>query len=99
MAVIVRCSIVPALKGRDVATAELTQEAAKPHAAHASGGLVGLLLGPLVALLIWLAPISPDPKVHHALAITAFMVLYWVFEPIELGLTALIGCFLFWALG
>ena len=27
------------------------------------------------------------------------MVAYWIFEPIEHGVTGLIGCYLFWALG
>ena len=31
-------------------------------------------------------------------AIIAFMIIYWLAEPIDHGLTALIGCYLFWAL-
>jgi solute carrier family 13 (sodium-dependent dicarboxylate transporter), member 2/3/5 len=61
--------------------------------------LIGLALGPLLALLLWFLPLSPNPLVDHALAITAFMVAYWIFEPIDHGITALIGCYLFWALG
>ena len=61
--------------------------------------LMGLALGPLLALLLWFLPLSPNPLVNHALAITAFMVVYWIFEPIDHGITALIGCYLFWALG
>ena len=48
---------------------------------------------------VWFAPIAPDPMIAHALAITVFMVAYWIFEPIEHGVTGLIGCYLFWALG
>src|SRR5215831_16039937 len=82
--------------GADMTTAELSQA---KRSAHGESNLLGMLFGPLVALAVWFAPLSTDPKVSHALSITAFMVLYWVFEPIELGLTALIGCFLFWATG
>lgn len=59
----------------------------------------GIALGPAAAVAIWFAPISPDPAIAHALAITVFMVVYWVFEPIDHGVTGLIGCYLFWALG
>ncbi len=61
--------------------------------------LVGMLLGPILALAIWFAPLAIDPKVKHALAIVALMVIYWALEPIDHGLTALLGCYLFWALG
>jgi solute carrier family 13 (sodium-dependent dicarboxylate transporter), member 2/3/5 len=61
--------------------------------------LVGLMLGPALAVALWFAPLSSDPLINHALAIMAFMVAYWIFEPIDHGVTALIGCYLFWALG
>jgi sodium-dependent dicarboxylate transporter 2/3/5 len=62
-------------------------------------GLIGMALGPLVALAIWFAPLSLDARPKHALAIVALMVIYWALEPIDHGLTALMGCYLFWALG
>jgi sodium-dependent dicarboxylate transporter 2/3/5 len=58
----------------------------------------GLLLGPLAAAVIWLIPIGLEPVQQKALAITAFMIVYWIAEPIDHGLTALIGIYLFWAL-
>ena len=64
--------------------------AAKPN--------VGLLLGPLAAAFIWLIPTGLEPVQQKALAITAFMIVYWIAEPIDHGLTALIGIYLFWAL-
>ena len=57
-----------------------------------------LLLGPLAAVIIWLMPIGLDPRQQKALAITVFMIVYWIAEPIDHGLTALIGIYLFWAL-
>ena len=48
--------------------------------------------------LIWLIPIGLEPVQQKALAITAFMIVYWIAEPIDHGLTALIGIYLFWAL-
>src|SRR5258705_12744035 len=44
-------------------------------------------------------PLSPIPLVNPAIAIPVFMVVYWIFEPIDRGIFALIGCYLFWALG
>jgi solute carrier family 13 (sodium-dependent dicarboxylate transporter), member 2/3/5 len=58
----------------------------------------GLLLGPLAAALVWLIPIGLEPLQQRALAVTAFMIVYWIAEPIDHGLTALIGIYLFWAL-
>jgi len=51
-----------------------------------------------VGLSIWWLPFGLEPAAHKALAIAAFMVVYWIMEPIEHGITALLGCFLFWAL-
>jgi anion transporter len=74
------------------------------HGAGSSGfrnlrRIAGVALGPLAAAAIWFAPIAPDPVIAHALSITVFMVVYWIFEPIDHGVTGLIGCYLFWALG
>ena len=57
-----------------------------------------LLLGPLAAALVWFLPLSIDPTVQKTLAIVAFMITFWILEPIEHAVTALIGCYLFWAL-
>jgi len=82
-----------------VTAAELAAAPAKPEEERSLKHLVGFGLGPLLALVLWFAPLSANPLVDHALAITAFMVVYWIFEPIDYGITALIGCYLFWALG
>src|SRR3989442_2485732 len=60
--------------------------------------MVGSVLGPLVGLALWFAPMQVEPMAHHTLAIVAFMIVYWITEPIDHGITAMIGCFLFWAL-
>src|SRR5436309_8436807 len=59
---------------------------------------VGSVLGPLAGLALWFAPIQLEPVAHQTLAIVAFMIVYWITEPIDHGITAMIGCFLFWAL-
>src|SRR5947208_6522014 len=60
--------------------------------------MVGSVLGPLAGLAPWFAPIQLEPVAHQTLAIVAFMIVYWITEPIDHGITAMIGCFLFWAL-
>jgi anion transporter len=60
---------------------------------------VGSALGPLVGLVLWLSPLPVAPEAHLTLAIVAFMIVYWITEPMDHGLTAMVGCFLFWALG
>src|SRR5215831_9582342 len=61
--------------------------------------VLGVVLGPTVGLLVWGLHLGLAPTAHKALAVTAFMVVYWITEPLEHGITALIGCYLFWALG
>src|SRR2546422_7636529 len=59
---------------------------------------VGSVLGPLVGLTVWFIPSHIEPIAQHTLAIVAFMIVYWITEPIDHGITGMIGCFLFWAL-
>lgn len=60
--------------------------------------LLGAVLGPLLGLALWFAPLHLEPAAQRVLAIVIFMVVYWITEPIDHGVTALFGCFLFWAL-
>src|SRR5262249_48754421 len=67
-------------------------------AQHSLKSIIGLVLGPVLALILWFAPLAQGPEVKHTLAIVALMIVFWIFEPIDHGLTALLGCYLFWAL-
>lgn len=49
--------------------------------------------------VLWFAPLHLDGRAKHALAISLFMILAWIFETLDPGLAGLIGCYLFWALG
>lgn len=64
----------------------------------AARGYLGLVLGPLIGYLTWMLPLGLEPVQQKTVAIVLFMVVYWIAEPIDHGLTALIGCYLFWAL-
>jgi solute carrier family 13 (sodium-dependent dicarboxylate transporter), member 2/3/5 len=57
-----------------------------------------LLLGPLIGCAFWLIPTGLEPVQQKTFAIIAFMIVNWLVEPIDHGVTALIGCYLFWAL-
>lgn len=60
---------------------------------------IGWVLSIALPVAIWFAPLQLDRTPKHAIAITLFMILAWAFETMEHGLTGLIGCYLFWALG
>ena len=60
---------------------------------------LALLLGPSAACLLWLLPLGLDAVHQKTLAIVLFMIVYWIAEPVDHAITALIGCYLFWALG
>jgi solute carrier family 13 (sodium-dependent dicarboxylate transporter), member 2/3/5 len=57
-----------------------------------------LLLGPVAGCILWMLPLGLEPVQQKAVAIVFFMIIYWIAEPIDHGLTALIGIYLFWAL-
>ena len=62
------------------------------------GPLLGLLLGPIAGLVLWWLPLGLEPVAHRAIAIVGLMLVYWMTEAIDHGLTALMGCLLFWLL-
>ena len=51
-----------------------------------------------MGLILWTLPLGLEPVQQKTLAIVLFMIVYWIAEPIDHGLTALIGIYLFWAL-
>jgi len=57
----------------------------------------GLVLAAPIVLWFW--PLDLEPKAQHSIAISLFMILAWATEILDHGLTGLIGCYLFWALG
>jgi solute carrier family 13 (sodium-dependent dicarboxylate transporter), member 2/3/5 len=50
-------------------------------------------------LALWFLPLHLEAKAQQAIAISLFMILAWATEILDHGLTGLIGCYLFWALG
>ena len=54
--------------------------------------IIGAILGPLCAIIIWFLPISglSDPA-HHLLAIMALVSIWWITEPVAIPVTSLLG--------
>ncbi|HZG63290.1 MAG TPA: anion permease, partial [Rubrobacteraceae bacterium] len=59
---------------------------------------IGLLLGPVVFLALYFAPLPLEPAQQALAAIFAFVIVYWLTEPIPIPVTAVLGiamCILF----
>jgi len=61
--------------------------------------LAASILTVALPLAVWFTPLYLEAIPRHAIAIALFMIIAWVTETLDLGLTGLIGCYLFWALG
>lgn len=61
--------------------------------------ILRLLLGPVAGLIVFFLPLGVERIVQETFAIIVFLIVYWIAEPIDHAVTALIGCYLFWALG
>lgn len=53
----------------------------------------------VASLSVFLLPIEMPMAAYKALAITVWMVLFWIFSPMDHALTGFVGCFLYWASG
>lgn len=54
--------------------------------------MLGAILGPLVAIIVWCLPIHGVPATaHHLLAILSLVAIWWVTEPIPIPVTSLLG--------
>ena len=59
----------------------------------------GRILGVVIPLAVWFAPLDLEEPVQRALAIASFIIISWITQAYDHALAGLIGCFLFWALG
>jgi len=62
-----------------------------------SAGLL-LLIG-AGSVGFWFLPLGIDPLAQHALAVGLFMIVAWMIQVLDHGVTGILGCFLFWMLG
>jgi solute carrier family 13 (sodium-dependent dicarboxylate transporter), member 2/3/5 len=61
---------------------------------------VGLFLGPLMGLLVYLIPMpSLQPKAHVLAAIISWIAVWWITEPVPIPVSALLGAVLCVVLG
>lgn len=56
---------------------------------------IGLFIGPIVAVILYLIPMpSLSDKAHTLAAIIGWVVIWWVTKPIPIPITTLIGAVL-----
>jgi len=60
-------------------------------------GLLALIAAGAIA--VWFLPLGIDPRIQHAFAIAAFMIVGWMTNVIDHGLLGILGCSLFWMTG
>ena len=54
--------------------------------------IVGAILGPVCALLVWFLPIAGlDAAQHKLLAIMSLVAIWWITEPVPIPVTSLLG--------
>ena len=54
--------------------------------------VTGAILGPVVAIALWFAPIGDlSVPAHHLLAIMSLVAIWWITEPIPIPVTSLLG--------
>src|SRR6266540_7244664 len=85
----------PLQVGAPVGTAEVAPPA-RASDPRAAGLLVALAAG---AVAFWLLPLGMAPEAHKALAVGLFMIAAWMTQVLDLGVSGILGCFLFWMLG
>jgi anion transporter len=62
-----------------------------------TAGLLAILAAGAVSF--WFLPLGIAPQAHKALAVGLFMIAAWMTQVLDHGISGILGCFLFWALG
>ncbi|MBI2919640.1 MAG: DASS family sodium-coupled anion symporter [Planctomycetes bacterium] len=52
---------------------------------------VAILLGPLLFVILWFAPLPVGTEAHRLAAVMALVVVFWIGEPVPVAVTALLG--------
>ena len=53
---------------------------------------VGIIAGPLCAIMIWVLPMtSLSEQAHHLLAVMSLIAIWWITEPVPIPVTSLLG--------
>lgn len=61
--------------------------------------MIGLISAIAVLLFFWFAPLGLDKLPQHAMGIASFMIIMWAAEVLDVGITAVVGAYLFWVTG
>ncbi|KAF0244699.1 MAG: hypothetical protein FD180_2291 [Planctomycetota bacterium] len=52
---------------------------------------IAVVLGPLLFVILWFAPLPLEPLAHRLAAVMALVVTFWIGEPVPVAVTALLG--------
>jgi len=52
---------------------------------------LGLFLGPFLALVCWISPLPLETDAHRLAGLMAWVIVWWVCEPIPLAATSILG--------
>lgn len=62
--------------------------------------MAGIFAAVGILLIFWFIPMGGlEPRAQRSIGVAAFMILLWATEVMDVGITAIIGTYLFWALG
>ncbi len=61
--------------------------------------MLGIVGGIAVLLIFWFVPMGLELRAQHSIGVAAFMIVFWATEVLDVGITALIGAYLYWVLG
>lgn len=86
-------------KNRMTTHAPSISEAATPARVNDWSKLATLILCSAASLSVFLLPMEISAAAYKALAVTVWMILLWIFSPVDHSITGLAGCFLYWASG
>lgn len=68
--------------------------AAKEESFDRKRHIIGAILGPICALLVYFTPIAglaDNPEAHKLLAIVTLVAIWWICEPVPIPVTSLLG--------
>ena len=61
--------------------------------------VLGLAGAVAVLLIFWFLPVELDVRIKRSIGVAAFMIVLWATEAFDVGITGILGPYLFWVLG
>lgn len=61
--------------------------------------VMGMVAALAALLIFWVVPMGLELRAQHSIGVAAFMIILWATEVFDVGITAIIGAYLYWVLG